>query len=123
MTSREAVRQATGRLKRRGALSIGAGAGLVSLLMFRENGYSRSMLVVWLIGLLGLSVFFWSRNRLLPRISLGDLLAPLGLVLAFAPLYLLALYRWPVQVNSDEVAVIDVSRAYAHLRPASIRSG
>ena len=85
--------------------------------MYRENGYSRSMLVVWLIGLLGLSVFFWSRNRLLPRISLGDVLAPIGLVLAFAPLYLLALFRWPVQVNGDEVAIIDVARAYAHPAP------
>ena len=85
--------------------------------MYRENGYSRSMLVVWLIGLLGLSIFFWSRNRALPRISLGDVLAPIGLVLAFAPLYLLALFRWPVQVSGDEVALIDVSRANAHPPP------
>ena len=81
------------------------------------------MLVVWLIGLLGLSVFFWSRNRLLPRISLGDVLAPIGLVLAFAPLYLLALFRWPVQVNGDEVALIDVARDYAHPAPGSTHSG
>jgi hypothetical protein len=100
-----------------GVFAIGAVAGLVSLLMYRSNGYSRTMLVIWLIGLVGLSVFFWSRNRFLPRISIGDVLAPIGLVLAFAPLYLLALFRWPVQVNGDEVAIIDVARAYAHPAP------
>jgi hypothetical protein len=115
MRSREALRQLTGRINRRvGALSIGSAAGLASLLMYRENGYSRSMLLVWLIGLVGLSIYFWSRNRVLPRISTGDVLAPIGLVLALAPLYVLALFRWPVQVSGDEVQIIDVARAYAH---------
>lgn len=100
-----------------GVFAIGAAAGLASLLMYRSNGYSQSMLLVWLTGLLGLSVFFWSRNRLLPRISIGDVLAPIGLVLAFAPLYVLALFRWPVQVSGDEVAVIDVAKHYAHPPP------
>jgi hypothetical protein len=100
-----------------GAFAIGAGAGLTSLLMYGLNGYSRAMLVVWLIGLLGLSVFFWSRSRLLPRISKGDVLAPIVLVLAFAPLYVLALFRWPVQVSGDEVAIIDVAKHYAHPPP------
>ncbi|HMJ00600.1 MAG TPA: glycosyltransferase family 39 protein [Gaiellaceae bacterium] len=100
-----------------GVFAIGACSGLASLLMYRSNGYSRSMLLLWLIGLLGLSVFFWSRNRLLPRISTGDVLAPLGLVVAFAPLYLLGLYRWPVQVSGDEVAIIDSAKGYAHPPP------
>jgi len=98
----------------RGVFAIGSAAGLASLLMYRENGYSRSMFIVWLIGLLGLSIFFWSKNRLLPRISTGDVLAAIGLVLAFAPLYVLALFRWPVQVSGDEVAIIDVAKYYAH---------
>jgi 4-amino-4-deoxy-L-arabinose transferase-like glycosyltransferase len=100
-----------------GVFAIGAVAGLVSLLIYRSNGYSRSMLVIWLIGLLGLSVFFWSRSRFLPRVSLGDVLAPIGLVLAFAPLYLLALFRWPVQVNGDEPVLIGVAKYYAHPPP------
>jgi hypothetical protein len=100
-----------------GALAIGAVAGLTALLIHRSNGYSRAMLVIWLIGFVGLSVFFWSRNRLLPRISIGDVLAPIGLVLAFAPLYLLALFRWPVQVNGDEPVLIAVAKYYAHPPP------
>jgi hypothetical protein len=100
-----------------GVFAIGAAAGLASLLMYRSNGYSRTMLLVWLIGLLGLSIFFWSRNRSLPRISRGDLLAPAGLVLAFVPLYLVGLYRWPVQVSGDEPAIIDVAKSYAHPAP------
>ena len=97
-----------------GVFAIGACSGVASLLMYRSNGYSRSMLLVWLIGLLGLSVFFWSRSRFLPQISTADLLAPLGLVLAFGPLYLLGLFRWPVQVSGDEVAIIYVAKDYAH---------
>lgn len=100
-----------------GVFAIGACAGLASLLMYRSNGYSRWMLLIWLTGLLGLSVFFWSRNRLLPRISRGDVLAPIGLALAFAPLYVLALFRWPVQVSGDEVVVIDVAKSYSDPGP------
>src|SRR6186997_3656253 len=100
-----------------GALALGSVAGIASLLMYRASGYSRSMLVVWLIGLVGLSVFFWSRNRALPRIAARDVVAPIGLVLAFAPLYVLALFRWPVQVSGDEVQIIDVARAYADPPP------
>jgi hypothetical protein len=100
-----------------GVLAVGSVAGIASLLMYRANGYSRTMLLVWLVGLVGLSVFFWSRNRAVPRIATGDVLATVGLVLAFAPLYVLALYRWPVQVSGDEVQIIDVARAYAHPAP------
>ena len=45
------------------------------------------------------------------------MLAPIGLVLVFAPLYLLALFRWPVQVSGDETAIIDVAKHYAHPPP------
>jgi len=94
--------------------AIGAAAGLASLVLYGRSGYSRSMLLLWLAGLVGLSFFFWSRSRVLPRIARGDLLAPVGVALAFAPLYLLALYRWPVQVSSDEVAIIGTAQSYAH---------
>lgn len=94
--------------------AVGALAGLASLLIYRSDGYSRTMLWLWLLGLVGLSIFFWSRSRALPRIARADVLAPLGLMLVFSPLYVLALYRWPVQVSSDEVAIIDVAESYAH---------
>jgi hypothetical protein len=97
-----------------GVFAIAAAVGLASLLMYGWNGYSRAMLLVWLAGLLGLSVFFWSRSRLLPRISKGDVLAPIGLAFAFAPLYVLGLFRWPVQVSGDELAITEVAKSYAH---------
>jgi hypothetical protein len=94
--------------------AIGAGAGLASLVLYGVSGYSRSMLLLWLVGLVGLSFFFWSRSQVRPRIATADLLVSVGVALAFAPLYLLALYRWPVQVSSDEVTIIGVAKGYAH---------
>jgi len=94
--------------------AIGAGGGLASLVLYGVSGYSRSMLLLWLAGLVGLSFFFWSRSRALPRIAVGDLLLPVGVALAFSPLYLLALYSWPVQVSSDEVTIIGIAKGYAH---------
>ena len=38
---------------------------------------------------------------------------PPALMLLFAPLYLAAVYRWPVQVSSDETAIMDVAQQYA----------
>jgi hypothetical protein len=97
-----------------GLFAIGAAAGLASLLLYGFNGYSRSMLLLWLAGLVGLSFFFWTRTEVLPRIAVADLLAPLGLALLLAPLYVVALYRWPVQVSGDEPAIIYVAKGYAH---------
>lgn len=94
-------------------LLVGVAAGLASLLIYASRGYSTAMLLVWLAALAALSIFLWSRNRALPRIERADLLDPAVLALGLAPLYLVALYRWPVQVSSDEVAVIGVSKTYA----------
>jgi hypothetical protein len=95
-------------------LAVGVLSGGASLLIYGTDGYRTAMLLLWLAGLLALSVFFWSLNRVLPRIAVGDLLAAAGLALVFAPLYVLALYRWPVQVSSDEVTIIDVAKGYSH---------
>jgi hypothetical protein len=94
--------------------AIGAIAGLASLVSYGQSGYSRSMLLLWLTGLVALSFSFWSGSSALPRIALGDVLAPAGLLLFLSPLYLLALYRWPVQVSSDEVEIIGAAENYAH---------
>jgi Dolichyl-phosphate-mannose-protein mannosyltransferase len=96
-----------------GALAVGGLSALGSLLIYDWRGYSGWMLLLWLVGLVGLSVAMASRNRAVPRIALADLLAPVGLALAFAPIYLLALYRWPVQVSSDEAAIGDAARQHA----------
>jgi hypothetical protein len=96
-------------------LGIGLALGLGALLRYDRSGYGRGMLVLWLAALAVLSLYFWSRSRPLPRIARLDLVVPAGLVLLFSPLYLLALYRWPVQVSSDEIGVMSSAEAYASL--------
>jgi dolichyl-phosphate-mannose-protein mannosyltransferase len=97
-----------------GLLGAAAALGAGSLLLYRQNGYSRSMLVLWLAALVALAAIFWSWNRALPRIARNDLLVAVGLVGVFAPLYLAALYRWPVQVSSDEEQIVTAARNAAH---------
>jgi hypothetical protein len=96
----------------RWALAAGATCGLVSLVRYHEKGYSDGMLLLWLAGLAGLSVFLWSKSVALPRIARLDVLASAGLAVVFAPLYLISLYEKPVQVSSDEVAIIGVSQHF-----------
>ena len=97
------------------ALTVGGLSALASLLVYERRGYSGWMLLLWLVGLVGLCVALASRSRAVPRVAKADLLAPVGLALAFAPIYLLALYRWPVQVSSDEAAIVDAARDQADL--------
>jgi hypothetical protein len=94
---------------------LGVGAGLTSLVVYARSGYGHPMLLLWLTGFVGMAVFFASRSLTLPRIDFFDVALPGALVLALSPLYLVALYRWPVQVGSDEVAIMDVSKSYANL--------
>ena len=96
-------------------LWLGLGCGLVSLVVYDRSGYGRGMLLLWLASLLLLGGFFASRSRVLPRIELLDVALPAALVTVISPLYVAALYRWPVQVNSDEVAVMGASKSYATL--------
>ena len=95
-------------------IAIGLFLGLVSLIVYIAAGYSKWMLWIWLAALLVLSVAFWLRSRTLPRIALADVGIAAGLVALAAPLYLLFLWRWPVQVSSDEPALMDASNQYAH---------
>jgi hypothetical protein len=97
-----------------GLLGAAAALGAGSLLLYRQSGYSRSMLVLWLAALVALAAIFWSWNRALPSIARKDLLVGAGLVGVFAPLYLAALYRWPVQVSSDEEQIVTAARNAAH---------
>jgi 4-amino-4-deoxy-L-arabinose transferase-like glycosyltransferase len=101
------------------AASVGAGLtlGAASLVVYGNNGTSTGMLLLWFAALLTLGVSFWSQSAALPRIAVRDVVAIGVLVLAFAPLYLIAIYRWPVQVGSDEVAVMWASQTYADGTP------
>jgi hypothetical protein len=95
-------------------IAIGLLLGLASLVRYITEGYSKEMLWLWLAALVVLSVAFWMRSRALPRIARADVGIAAGLVAVAAPLYLLVLSRWPVQVSSDEAAMMDVSNQYAH---------
>lgn len=95
-------------------LALGIALGAASLIVYSASGYGRGMLFLWLAGLLALAVSFWNLSGALPRVAARDLIAPVALAVAFAPLYLAAIYRWPVQVSSDEQAIMIVSRDYAH---------
>lgn len=103
------VRRAALRL----AFTLGSALGLSSLVMYAAAGYGRGVLVMWLVGLGVLVGAFSAVSERLPRVSAADLAATAGLVLALAPLYLAGAYRWPVQVNSDEVSTMTYAKVYA----------
>jgi 4-amino-4-deoxy-L-arabinose transferase-like glycosyltransferase len=94
-------------------LGAGAALGAISLVVYGTAGYSTTMLVLWLAALVMLGLFFWSISAALPRIAVSDLVTAGLLMVAFVPLYLVAIYRWPVQVSSDEQAILQVSRQYS----------
>jgi hypothetical protein len=105
-------------------LVAGLALGLASLVIYQTKGYHwtpfdngnsdfQPMLLIWLAGVLTLAVHFWSTSRALPRIGTADLFAAGGLMLFFSPLYLAFLYRWPVQVGSDEAVIMGIAQRYA----------
>jgi dolichyl-phosphate-mannose-protein mannosyltransferase len=95
------------------AIAVGLTLGAVSLGIYIASGYSHGMLWLWLSSLVVASVGFGARSRVLPRIAAVEPLFAGGAVAVCAPLYLLALYRWPVQVSSDEIAIMGTAQHYA----------
>ena len=104
-----------GALRRPDGLLVAGGAalGVGSLLAYGLSGFSYWMLAAWVAALAVLSVYLWRRDRAIPHIRLFDVLAAAGVAVAFAPVYLISLYRYPVQVSSDEVAIIGVAKHFA----------
>ena len=95
------------------ALPLGLLFGLGSILVYVTTGYGTSMLALWVASFVTLTVYFWSRSAPAPRYPRREVIVPPALMLVFAPLYLAAVHRWPVQVSSDEVAIMDVAQQYA----------
>ncbi len=93
-------------------LGVGLALGAAALLRYYSSGYGGGMLVLWLAALAALSVCFWSRSRSVPRIARLDIAISIGLALVFSPLYLMALFRWPAQVDSDEIVITSVIKEY-----------
>jgi hypothetical protein len=90
-------------------LGLGLASGLGSLAVYDRSGYGHGMLWLWLASLAMLGMSFGARSTAIPRIARLDLAMPAALALFFSPLYLLELYRWPVQVSSDEIGVMSAS--------------
>jgi hypothetical protein len=97
-----------------GLIAFGLGLGALSLLLYIADGYSRGMLWLWLGGLVLAGVGFGLRARVWPRVALLDLGLAAGAAALCAPLYLIAVYHWPIQVSSDELAIMGAVHDYAH---------
>jgi hypothetical protein len=91
---------------------LGLVLGSASIVVYAASGYSTWMLLLWLGALAAISASLWAHEPALPHIRGADLLASAGLAVVFAPIYLISLYRYPIQVSSDEVAIIDVSKHF-----------
>ena len=94
-------------------VALGLVLGAISVGIYIAAGYSEAMLWLWLGALVITAVGFGLRARTWPRIGVLDLACAAGAAALCAPVYLIALYRWPVQVSSDEAAIMDTAKQYA----------
>ncbi|HEY6149241.1 MAG TPA: phospholipid carrier-dependent glycosyltransferase, partial [Gaiellaceae bacterium] len=97
-------------MNRIGVACLGAVLAVVSVALYAADGFGLAVGLLWLAALFLVGAAFF---RPIPRPARVDLLAPVGLILAFAPLYIIRIASLPVQVNSDEVAIMYYARKYA----------
>jgi hypothetical protein len=90
----------------------GAILWVASVALYAADGFGLTVGLLWLLGLLFVGTAFFEP---LARPARVDLLAPLLLMAAFAPLYVIRVASLPVQVNSDEVAIMLYAKKYAAL--------
>ena len=95
-------------------LAIGVVLGVTSIVLYATMGYTVVTGLSWIASLVILALVFESRSRRLPRIATSDLVAPTLIALALAPLYLVKVYDWPVQVGSDEISIMTAAERWAH---------
>lgn len=111
--SRTASQAGTTRWAATTTVALGALLGTVSIVLYATSGFSVATRVTWIAGLVVLAAAFKSRTERLPRVALADLLAPALVVAALSPLYVVNVHGWPVQVGSDEIAVMTVAERWA----------
>jgi hypothetical protein len=97
-----------------GLIALGLALGALSLLLYIARGYSHEMLWLWLSAPVIAAVGFGLRARVWPRIAALDVGLAVLAAAVCSPLYLIGLYRWPVQVSSDEIAIMSVSHDIVH---------
>ena len=88
----------------------GALLWVASLALYAADGFGLAVALLWLFALVLVGAALFERIARPARI---DLLAPLLLMAAFAPLYVIRIASLPVQVNSDEVAIMMFAKKYA----------
>ena len=94
-------------------LAAGLVAGASAVVVYAGAGYSVTVFLLWLAALATLGVAFASRTVRLPRVAWQDVAAPGAIVLALTPLYVLNVHDWPIQVGSDEIAIMTVAERWA----------
>ena len=96
-----------------GLVFLGAALGVASVALYGAAGYSTVVIALWLAALALVAAALAGRGGPIGLPSGRDVAAPLVLLLGFAPLYLLRLDTVPVQVNSDEVAIMTFAKQSA----------
>jgi 4-amino-4-deoxy-L-arabinose transferase-like glycosyltransferase len=83
---------------------------VASIAIYAGDGFGATVGLLWLFGLVlsGAALY-----QPIERPAAIDVVVPLLLVLAFAPLYVIRIASLPVQVNSDEVAIMSWAKQYA----------
>jgi len=94
-------------------LLVGAAVGVATVIVYGIAGWRGWIAWVWLAAIVVISAHLFVTSGRLGRPAWPDLLAPCALVAALSPLYLLRLETWPVQVSSDEVAIMSYAKQYA----------
>ncbi len=97
---------------RRVGVALAVLVWVASVALYAADGFGLAVGLLWLAALLlvGAALF-----EPIARPARVDLLAPLALIAAFAPLYVIRVASLPVQVNSDEVAIMLYAKKYAAL--------
>jgi hypothetical protein len=97
----------------RSLIIVGVALGVTSIALYAADGYTAVMRLSWVAALGTLAVAFERMSPRLPRVAVLDLVAPALVVALLAPLYLVKLYDWPVQVGSDEISIMTTAERWA----------
>jgi hypothetical protein len=87
--------------------------GVATIVVYGFAGWRGWAAWVWLASIVLISAHLFATSGRLGRPAWPDLVAPCALVAALSPLYLLRLETWPVQVSSDEIAIMTYAKQYA----------
>jgi hypothetical protein len=96
-----------------GIICLGAALGVASVVLYAVSGFGLAVGLLWLDALALVGGVLLVTSERIPRPGWADVIAPIALMVAFAPLYVWRVATLPVQVNSDEVAIMTFAKRYA----------